>query len=223
MNWHFIEDSPPPPGDSAIYLAGAESDFDDVDAIWREVYGREYGWLPADAPALHKDAFHPHSTYLLASAGGRAVGTMRLVVDSERRLPIEQFTAIDELRDDDRRLIECQRLMVLGEYRNRRVPGMPYGVFAALIKGCLHWCLRNSYSHIVADLFRSTATTPMKPLLSLGFTETGIEFVDRELDEPDRSVALLLHIGELFSRSFRCSTPFYRYLMEPDARIAVYS
>ncbi len=69
---------------------------------------------------------------------------------------------------------------------------------------------------------RSTATTPMAPLLALGFTETGIEFVDTELAEPDESVALLLEVGELFSRPFRSSNPFYRYLMTPCGVVDVY-
>ncbi|MDQ2583485.1 GNAT family N-acetyltransferase [Saccharothrix yanglingensis] len=221
--WRFVEDCAPVPNGSGIRLATIESDFDDVDTVWREVYGREHGWLPADAPALHKDRYHPNSAYLIAAADGHPVGTMRLVVDTPEGLPIEQFTGIDALRVGDRRLVECQRLMVMGEYRNRRAPGMPYGVFAALVKGCLHWCLRHGYSHIVADLFLNTSTTPMAPLLALGFTETGIEFVDSELDEPDRSVALLLELGELFSRPFRSTNPFYRYLIEPDTNIAVYS
>jgi N-acyl-L-homoserine lactone synthetase len=223
VDWRFVADCSQRPGGSGVYLA-AESDFDDVDAVWREVYGRECEWLPADAPALHKDQYHQHSTYLLAGLDGRAVGTMRLVSDSAMGLPVEQFATIDKLRDDGRRrLVECQRLMVIKEYRDRRLPGMPYGAFAALIKGGLHWCLRNGYTHIVADLFVNTATTPMTSLLALGFTETGIEFVDSELTEPDVSVALILEAGELFSRPFRSSNPFYRYLMEPDPEVAVYS
>ncbi|OLR94849.1 N-acyl amino acid synthase FeeM domain-containing protein [Actinokineospora bangkokensis] len=203
-------------------MACADSDYDEVDGLWRAVYGREHGWLPPDAPELHKDWFHPHSAYLLAATGGRVVGTMRLVRDSSLRLPIEQFADITALRGEGRRLVECQRLMILEEFRNQRYPEMPYGVFAALSKGCLHWCLRNGYSHIVADLFRNTATTPMGPLLALGFTETGIEFVDTELDEPDTSTALLLDTGELFSRGYRSDSPFYRYLVAPDADVAVY-
>jgi hypothetical protein len=222
--WKFVDEPAVLSNDSGVFVATSESDLDNVDTLWREVYGQEYGWLPADSPALHKDWYHPHSAYLVAAVNGRAVGTMRLVADSPQQLPIEQFTSIEQLRDPGRRrLIECQRLMVLKEYRNTRQAGMPFGVFGALVKGCLHWCLRNGFSHIVADLFVNTATTPMAPLLAIGFEETGIEFVDTELDEPDLSVALLLDLGELFSRSFRSSSPFYRYLMEHDAHVAVYS
>ncbi|UMP00001.1 N-acyl amino acid synthase FeeM domain-containing protein [Amycolatopsis sp. EV170708-02-1] len=223
MPWRFSESPSGITADSGVYIASTESDLDDVDDLWREVYGHQYGWLPVNAPALHKDHYHHNSTYLLGVSEGRAVGTMRLVRDSPQRLPVEQFTSIEELRAEERRLIEVQRLMIIDEYRNRRVPGMPFGVFAALIKGCLHWCLRNGYSHIVADLFLNTATTPMSPLLALGFQQTGIEFVDTELDEPDRSVALLLEVGELFSRPFRTTNAFYRYLIEPDAAIDVYA
>ncbi|MEU6586872.1 GNAT family N-acyltransferase [Nocardia sp. NPDC046763] len=225
MTWQFTEDAPPPHTlENGVFMATRDTDYASVDAIWREVYGHECGWLPPDAPALHDDRYHENSAYLIAVIGGRAVGTMRLVRDSDLGLPVEQFASIRELRGGGKRtLIECQRLMIVSRHRNTRVADMPYGVFAALVKGCLHWCIRNGYTHIVADLFLNTETTPMAPLLALGFDETGIKFVDTELSEPDESVALLLEIGELFSRPFRSGNPFYRYLMEPDANIAVYS
>lgn len=223
MDWRFVDQTPGVVDGFAVRKAAGDSDLDEVDKLWRAVYGDECGWLATDASALHKDRFHPHSVYLLASAEGKVVGTMRLVLDSDERLPVEQFVDIERLRGHgDRRLIECQRLMILPDLRNKRFPSMPFGVLAVLVKGCLHWCLQNGISHIVADLFLNTATTPMAPLLALGFTETGLEFVDTELDEPDRSVALLLDVGELFSRPFRCDNPFYRYLMAPDEIVDVY-
>lgn len=223
MNWRFAERMPSYPDGFAVYPAATDSDLDEVEKMWQAVYGHEYGWLPADAPVLHKDNYHPYSVYLLAAVSGSVVGTMRLVMDSAQRLPIEQFASIDVLRGDgDRRMIECQRLMILADVRNKRYDEMPFGVFAALVKGCLHWCLRNHWSHIVADLFLDTATTPMTSLLALGCVKTDIEFVDTELDEPSRSVALLLDTGELFSRSYRCDNPFYRYLSTPDDVVAVY-
>ena len=222
MDWRFVETTRPRGSGAAIYRAETEADFVNIDGLWRAVYGQEWGWLTPDSGALHTDRFHPHSTYLLAATDGKVVGTMRLVVDSAEALPVEQFVSIDKLRGD-RRLIECQRLMVLSGYRNRRWPDMPFGVLGALVKGCLHWSIRNSVSHIVADLFVNTPTTPMGSLLALGFTETGLEFTDTELAEPDRSVALLLEVGELFSRCFRCDSPFYRYLMDRDRTVDVYA
>jgi len=222
MDWSFVDETAGPHDGFAVCKASGDADLEQVDMLWRAVYGEEYGWLPVDAGALHKDKYHPHSVYLLATVAGQVVGTMRLVVDSPERLPVEQFVDIGPLRGEGDRLIECQRLMMLPQFRNRRFEEMPFGVLAALVKGCLHWCLINGVSHIVADLFRSTATTPMAPLLALGFTETGIEFVDTELAEPDESVALLLEVGELFSRPFRSSNPFYRYLMTPCGVVDVY-
>jgi hypothetical protein len=219
--WRFIERSVNRDAACCIYKAATEDDFAAVDRLWNTVYGREFAWLmPADGPR-HKDRYDAHSVYLLARAEGRAVGTMRLVRDSAEGLPIEQFIAISDLRDG-KRLIECQRLMVLAEYRNRRWPELPYGVFGGLIKAGLHWCITNDYSHILADLFLSTKTTPLTALRSLGFEETGKEFVDTELAEPGRSVALLLRVGELFSRPFRMDSPGYRYLMEYDESVRVY-
>lgn len=220
VDWRFVE-RPRDRGRYAVYQAATEADFRGVDDLWREVYGRECGWLTPGTGALHEDRYHPRSTYLIAVAGGEVAGTMRLVTDSVDGLPVEQFVSIDKLRGA-RQLIECQRLMVLSKHRGQRWPEMPFGVLAALVKGCLHWCLRNGTTHIVADLFLSTATTPIGPLLAIGFTETGLEFVDIELDEPDRSIALLLEVGELFSRCFRCDSDFYHYLMDYDEVIDVY-
>lgn len=111
---------------------------------------------------------------------GEVAGTMRLVSDSPEGLPVEQFVSIGDLRAD-RRLIECQRLMVLPGYRGRRWPELAYGVLGGLVKACLHWCIVHGVTHIVADLFTDTPTTPLVPLMALGFESTGTEFVDTEL------------------------------------------
>ncbi|WP_233606686.1 GNAT family N-acyltransferase [Micromonospora sp. Llam0] len=224
MNWRFDPVQKIRSNEAAIYLASSLSDLHEVDRLWREVYGRELGWLHADKGTLYGDRYHPHSVYLLATVGGSVVGTMRLVRDAQQGLPVEQFVPIDKIRaEPGRRLVECQRLMILEAYRNQRLSRMPFGILAALVKGCLHWCIQNDVSHVVADLFTGTQTTPLSPLLALGFTETGLEFIDTQLNEPDRSIALLLHIGELFSRSFRSDSAFYRYLMAPDDAIDVYT
>ncbi len=219
--WKFIE-QPKPVGDYHVSKAISEHDLTAVNTLWNAVYGEECGWLRPAGGARYLDRYHPHSTYLVARVAGRPVGTMRLVVDSSAGLPIEQFVSIHDLRGS-KALVECQRLMILREFRNQKWPEMPYGVLGALFKACLHWCITNSYSHIIADLFTSTPTTPIGVLLSLGFEETGKTFIDTELDEPCESIALLLKVGELFSRPFRTDTRFFRYLMDPDEHIDVYS
>jgi N-acyl-L-homoserine lactone synthetase len=220
--WEFIEKTRP--GDGSYYVSRARSDQDlaAVDLLWNSVYGDECGWLePANGPR-YLDRYHTHSTYLVAKAEGRPVGTMRLVVDSAEGLPIEQFVDISDLRGN-RTLVECQRLMILQEFRNRRWRELPYGVLGALFKGCLHWSLANSLSHVIADLFTSTKTTPISALMGLGFEETGKEFIDTELEEAGTSIALILRLGELFSRPFRTDNSFYRYLAEYDENIDVYA
>ncbi|MEV8057710.1 GNAT family N-acetyltransferase [Streptomyces antimycoticus] len=221
--WEFHEEPKNTDQPFFLHIASTEVDFEAVDALWEAVYGQECGWLPtADGPR-HKDRYDARSTYLLARAEGRVVGTMRLVEDGTGGLPIEQFVSIDDLRNPGRRLIECQRLMILPEYRNLRYDVMPYGVLAALVKGCIHWCVVRNATHIVADLFTETATTPIGPLVALGFEETGKEFIDTELEGSGRSIALILRVAELFSRPFRSTSPFYRYLMEYDSTVDVYN
>lgn len=219
--WQFVER--PRRVDSSYYVYKAETndDLDAVNTLWDAVYGEECGWLrPADGPR-YEDRYHAHSTYLMARAEGRVVGTMRMVADSQEGLPVEQFVSISDLRHG-KRIVECQRLMTLREYRNRRWQEFPYGVLGALVKAGLHWCIVRGFTHIFADLFANTKTTPIGPLKGLGFEETGKEFIDTELDEPDLSLGLLLTVGELFSRPFRTDSPFYRYLMEYDEYIDVY-
>ncbi|MFF4032758.1 GNAT family N-acyltransferase [Streptomyces sviceus] len=220
--WEFREEPKDADQPFFLYIASTEADFEAVDALWEAVYGEECGWLPAAEGPRHKDRYDAQSTYLLVRAEGRVVGTMRLVEDGSGGLPIEQFVSIDDLRGPRRRLIECQRLMILPEYRNRRYDLMPYGVLAALVKGCIHWCVVHNATHIVADLFTETATTPIAPLVALGFEETGKEFIDTELEGSGRSIALLLRVAELFSRPFRTSASFYRYLIEYDSTVDVY-
>ncbi|MDX6742355.1 N-acyl amino acid synthase FeeM domain-containing protein [Actinocorallia sp. A-T 12471] len=205
-----------------MYLAENDADLAAVDMLWNAVYGTEFGWLPPKGGPRHKDRYDDHSTYLMVRVGHQVVGTMRLVVDSAEGLPVEQFVGVDEYRLPGRRLIECQRLMILRDHRNQRFPGLPYGVLGGLVKACVHWCVRNGMTHILADLFTETPTTPIAPLKALGFIETGKEFIDTELEQAGTSIALLLDVGELFSRPFRTSHPFYRYLMEYDEIVDVY-
>lgn len=223
MDWRYTEAEMARADGHAVYLARTESDLLRMEELWRAVYGRELGWLRPEAKAMYVDEYHAHSTYLLAVVEDNVVGTIRMVRDSVRGLPVERFVSIDKIRGEgDRRLMECQRLMLLPEYRNKRMPRMPFGVVAAMFKGCLHWCVRSEVTHVVADLFANTPTTPMASLQALGFVETGLSFVDTELDEPDVSVALLLRIGELFSRCYRSDSAFYRYLISPDDVVDVY-
>ncbi|MFI1970540.1 N-acyl amino acid synthase FeeM domain-containing protein [Streptomyces cinnamoneus] len=219
--WRFVERRTAPDRANLVYRAKSADDFTAVENLWNAVYGEECGWLrPGDGPR-HKDRYDAYSTYLLARVEDEVVGTMRLVRDSPQGLPVEQFVDIDDLREG-RRLIECQRLMIHRDYRNKRWPAFPYGVFGALSKACVHWAVMTGMTHILADLFADTKTTPLEPLRELGFQPTGKEFVDTELDSPGLSVAMLLRVGELFSRPFRTTVPFYRYLMEYDESVDVY-
>lgn len=204
-----------------VYQAESPEDFAGLNELWSTVYGEECGWLEPGGTMMHKDRYDPYATYLMATVDDELVGTMRLVADSPEGLPVEQFVPITDLRGD-RRLIECQRLMILPRQRNRRRPELPYGVLGGLVKGCLHWCIMHGFSHILADVFLGTRTTPRNLLLALGFTETGKYFVDTELNEADHSTALLLQVGELFSRPFRTTLPFYRYLMEYESTMDIY-
>jgi hypothetical protein len=220
MDWSFSETARDSDRDCFVYEAHSTMDFEGLNDLWIRVYGTECGWIKNHDGSLYKDRYHDSSTYLLAMVNGVIVGTMRLVSDSSVGLPLEQFVSIQDHRNA-RTLIECTRLMVVPEFRNRRMQELPFGVLGGLVKGCIQWCVINDVTHIIADLFKNTATTPAEPLIALGFERIGLEFVDTELDEPDQSEALLLRVNELASRGFRTDSQFYRYLTEFDHSVLV--
>lgn len=136
---------------------------------------------------------------------------MRLVHDSPIGLPIEQFVDVSDLKRG-RKVIECQRLMVLSEYRTYRDRVLPFGAFGALVKSTVHHCLEQQRDHIIADCFLNTPTTPIRQLKGIGFVETGRTFTDHELAESGESTALLLKMETLHQLIRAAETDYFRYL-----------
>lgn len=194
-----------------------------VDNIWRRVYGQEFAWLKDDRPVLYDDAYHPHSLYLLAHVDGVAAGVMRLVHNSPLGLPIEQFAPIDQITDGlNAGLIECQRLMVLPEFRKKRSRHLPFGIYMGLVKAALHYCLQTRIGYVIADCFTDTNTTPIESLKQIGFRETSLSFVDTELNEASESIALFLDIRDMMSNIYSAKNGLGGYLMTHDPNINIY-
>lgn len=203
-------------------VAGTPAEFEMVDQLWREVYVEERRWLPPEPKNIYADKYHPHSAYLLAIKDETPIGTMRIVLDSQVGLPIEQFFVLGPLKESQK-FAESQRLIVSPTFRNRKVKGAPYGMWAALIKACVHYCFLHRVSYVLADVFTDAANLPMvKKFERIGFHKIGCPFQDTELDAPGSSIAMLLTLSQLLARVYTSPSPFFEYLLQFDPAFAFY-
>ncbi len=203
-------------------VAGTPAEFEMVDQLWREVYVEERRWLPPEPKNIYADKYHPHSAYLLAIKDETPIGTMRIVLDSQVGLPIEQFFVLGPLKESQK-FAESQRLIVSPTFRNRKVKGAPYGMWAALIKACVHYCFLHRVSYVLADVFTDAANLPMvEKFERIGFHKIGCPFQDTELDAPGSSIAMLLTLSQLLARVYTSPSPFFEYLLQFDPAFAFY-
>jgi hypothetical protein len=187
-------------------------------------YGKERNWLDPNASGpLYRDRDHEHLSSLLVEVNGEAAGTMRLVCDSRPCLRVEQFMSLVDAKRD-RRTVECQGLMV-GSLELQKIASSaaaPFGLLPCMVKATLHFRLQNGITHVVADLFTDTDTTPMCSLEQLGFMRIGEPFIDHELTESSPSVALMLEISNLMARIFGTKGALERYLVVHDEHLQIY-
>ncbi|HEU4875051.1 MAG TPA: GNAT family N-acetyltransferase [Pyrinomonadaceae bacterium] len=203
-------------------VAATPAEFEMVDQLWREVYVEERRWLPPEPKNIYADKYHPHSAYLLAIKDETPIGTMRIVLDSQVGLPIEQFFVLGPLKESQK-FAESQRLIVSPTFRNRKVKGAPYGMWAALIKACVHYCFLHRVSYVLADVFTDAANLPMvEKFERIGFHKIGCPFQDTELDAPGSSIAMLLTLSQLLARVYTSPSPFFEYLLQFDPAFAFY-
>ncbi len=203
-----------------VWFARTGEELDGADRICEAIYGTELGWLSRGEELLTRDKYHPHARYLLAWAGGIPVGLMRIVADSSVGLPVESFIDVSDFKCPHGS-IECQRLMVLSQYRSFRCRHFPFGVFGALLKAAIQYCCSSDVRQILADLFLATKTTPLKRLCKLGFVETGLTFHDNELGVEGLSTVLVATPSILRDTIARSEGRFPRYLEPHDPRATV--
>ncbi len=159
-------------------LADTEDDMVGVTSLWRDVYGKEFGWLNDDANPF-TDGFHDRSTYYVAWLNDAIpVGTMRIVRSHELGFHITDAVDIRALASRQPKVVEVQRLMVTPEMRDKRLTGAPFGIYGCMVKACLHHAIANGIDIVLADCHRDMAVSPLKSMKKMGFTETGETYVD---------------------------------------------
>jgi len=193
-----------------------------LDRLWKAVYRAELGWFASDEITLFGDEFHSSSIYLEATLARQPVGLLRLVRRETAGLPVERFADLCGLIPDrDARVIECQRLVVLDRYRSYKSPMAPFGIWPALMKATLQLCLRDSITHMIADCFLDTPTTPIKSLKRIGFKETGLAFTDTELNVASMSTVLTLDIRDMLRVLYQTGNDFAKYILSIDDHISL--
>lgn len=167
------------PQDSVVTrLANTDADMIGVTSLWREVYGKEFGWLK-DRADPYTDGFHDRSTYYVAWLNGALpIGTMRIVKAHEPGFHITDAVDVRILSNRQPKVVEVQRLMVMPEFRDKRFPGAPFGVYGCMVKACLHHAIANGIDTVLADCHRDMMISPLKSMKQMGFTETGDTYVD---------------------------------------------
>jgi len=205
-----------------IKPAISETDLDEVNEIWSQVYKEELRWLPENSKGrVFDDQYHPFSIYLVAYINHKPVGLIRIIHRREYGVPVEQFVNIDGLIEErNPSIIECQRLLILSKYRATRFHLAPFGIWPAFMKASLQYCLKNSVGYTLADCFINTPTTPIKALLHIGFKETGRNFVDTELSNISESTLLMLDNRDMLKFIYSSSLPFNKYLASHDTNIS---
>lgn len=203
-----------------VVVARSPWDAIDITAISRAVYVDECGWMSSEESLQFRDRYTSVSFCLLVRVDSRPVGLMRIVRNSPLGLPVERF--VDIRAHIEGRAIECQRLMVVKNYRRMQMPAAPFGIFGALIKATFYYCLKEAIDTIIADVFVDTPTTPIRQLKRLGFRATNLLFRDTELADSSDSTVYSLHMGDLVKNIYAERNPLHDYLISPEAGATQY-
>ena len=157
-----------------------------------KVYVREQGRLQY-ASALQDNVFgrfEKQSTYFIAWRAEEAVGTIRIISDSDESLPCAQFVDLENLRKSGR-LVEFGHFLTLPAYR-------PRGLGLMLLREAFGFsvvCLGATY--IMADIFADDASTlGPRYFLSRGFRQVGDIYADPRYPGSPRSMVVALDVNE---------------------------
>lgn len=106
-------------------------ELEEVFRLRYKVYCEEWGFeRPEDHPkGVETDEYDEHSIHFAALRDGQLVGTVRMILNSEKGFPIEKHCKIDvDLSTLDRdKICELSRLAISKEYRRRAEDALIHG------------------------------------------------------------------------------------------------
>jgi hypothetical protein len=200
-------------------LSRASEEVECARALWRTVYSEEFGWLPSNADPL-ADPYHSRSLYAVSRlADGTPIGTMRIVQLAEPGFFISDKLGMNPLVGHVTKGFEVQRLMVLKNFRDRRFPGAPFGVYGAMVKTCLWHAMATASDWVLADCHRNTEIGPLKSMKGMGFRETGQTYVDEKNGE--ECVVLIIRTKDWIASTMNNRGRFNQYLLAPDVNLTM--
>ncbi len=191
-------------------IAKTREELDAVSALKFKVYSAE-GYID---PRLHpdmrlNDVYDDHSVNIGGYWKGRLVGTVRLILDSERSFPTENLFNIGRLKERAR-TAEIGRLVIEPDFRKNNTGRRRYIMFG-MAYTMLHYCLRHGIIYWI---------TNMPEKLALSYQQFGAFFVRIPEQPPtpanlsSRSIIAgyfskrtllpyFLDVNTIFSHSFR--------------------
>jgi len=202
-----------------LFTSVSRSDVDvsDAKALWQDVYCGEFGWLGVGSDP-RADKYHQRSLYAVCRVnGGLPVGTLRIVHEDDPGFYITEKLGTAPISRYLSKGIEVQRLMVRKEFRDRRLPEAPFGIYGVLVKVCLYHALAVGAEWVLADCHRDIDIGPLKSMKAMGFEETGHSYRDSINDE--ECIVLIIETKQWISNTLRNRSRFNKYLVPDDPAI----
>lgn len=184
----------PAPG-IAFREAASPADKASVLRLRELVYVEDQGRLvDATDTADTFDRFDGRAVYLLAHDGTEAVGTIKVVPDSEAGLPCDDVVDVEPLRPGNR-LVEFGHLMTVPRARNRSI-GMAL-MREALILGLT----RYGATHVLGDFFAEQNGALREFYTEIGFVPVGAPYPDTRFAGAPLSVVAVLDLADAARRA----------------------
>jgi N-acyl-L-homoserine lactone synthetase len=164
----------------------------DLESLYRfrhDIYVEQLGWLPPSRDGLVRDDFDDLAyNYAAFDDEGSVVGSVRVVPDSERGLPLERYAPLNGYRAG-KILVETCRLAVHPDSHNTRlgVLLMTAGFQRSAMLGATHG---------VVDV--AVETDSLRLYEKIGFVRVGDEYVDNHHLGNLRSVTMGHAVADVY-------------------------
>lgn len=185
-------------------IAETENDLilKDVLEIWGAVYFEELGWFDKFDDSLLRDGYQDRACYLVAQ-DKMPIGTLRIIVgNSAHPVPIQRFADISHFVQTGK-IAEFTRVMVNPDQRKRESPLFPFGVYRALMRTAIQWCVLNGIWTIAMNVrARGEPNSIINTLIPYGFEETGIMISDEFDGQNPLCTACILDVRQIFQKFY---------------------
>ncbi|MEV8633635.1 GNAT family N-acyltransferase [Streptosporangium sp. NPDC051023] len=176
-------------------VAQSQVDRDAVLRLRDAVYVQDQGRLSDAADTAETfDRFDAHAEYIIAYQEAEAIGTVKVVPDSEAGLPCEDVVDIASLRAGGR-LVEFGHLMTLPQVRNREI-GM-----SLMREGLVHSVTKYGATHVLGDFFAEEGGGIRSFYTEIGFVALHEPYRDVRFKDAPLSLVAVLDLADAAARA----------------------